>query len=406
MRRSGPDPASSNPHSGAARLPMPLLGMSVLAASVWGVMDVANAFGSGRPAAKPTVITVTMGKPTEFQFKLSKTDLIPAGKVTFKVTNLGVINHDFRLCKAVFTAKALANACVGALTTKTLRKGQTQTLTVTLKKGKFEFLSSLSGHAKNGMKGLLGVGVTLTKSPPECGSSTACVPSPDVVVSCAETTVNVDMRDGSLNLSQWTIPCGAVTFVERNLGSVGHRFSIAGKHTGAIIPPGMTASVTVTLPRGNFPVGCDVEDHAAFESGTLTVTAGVVTTTAAKPPAGAPPTALSWAPPPAWVETALGSRWLGYSSFCWVSGCADYAQPRCDDGHTPTLLLGKGELVIFHLGFAPKDVSLLSFSANRRDELAPARTVAWRVTDAGAISLFARAETGGDASYVACVVFT
>ena len=77
-----------------------------------------------------------------------------------------------------------------------------------------------------------------------------------------------------------------------------------------------------------------------------------------------PPTPAG--PPPAWVGTAAGDRWLAYSSFCWSRAggrgagtglCVDYAAPpRRRD--LPTIRLRTGELVRFHLGFRPRSVSL------------------------------------------------
>jgi hypothetical protein len=64
--------------------------------------------------------------------------------------------------------------------------------------------------------------------------------------------------------------------------------------------------------------------------------------------------------------------------------------------------------VRFHLGFRPREVTL-SFapagSAGRRVSFAPARVVSWRADRAGAFTLFAAAGSGGDASYVGCIVW-
>jgi uncharacterized cupredoxin-like copper-binding protein len=120
-----------------------------------------------KPAANPkvTVITVTAGKPSELAFKLSKTSMVPAGAVTFKVTNMGVAFHNFKLCaKPVASADAATNACTGKATA-ILKHGQSATLTLTLSKsGKYEFLCTVSGHAAAGMKGLLGIGVPVASA--------------------------------------------------------------------------------------------------------------------------------------------------------------------------------------------------------------------------------------------------
>jgi uncharacterized cupredoxin-like copper-binding protein/mono/diheme cytochrome c family protein len=111
--------------------------------------------------AKVTVVTVTAGKPSELAFKLSKFSALPAGAITFKVKNAGTLSHDFKLCTTPVATSA-KNACVGKVT-KMLKAGQSTTLAVVLKKkGKYEYLCTVPGHAGAGMKGLLGIGVKVT----------------------------------------------------------------------------------------------------------------------------------------------------------------------------------------------------------------------------------------------------
>jgi plastocyanin len=90
--------------------------------------------------AAVTRVTVTAGQPSEFAFKLSKT-VIPVGVVSFKVTNAGAIVHDFQ---------------IAGKKTKLLSPGQSQTISVTIKKGgSYRYLCTVSGHAAAGMKGVL-----------------------------------------------------------------------------------------------------------------------------------------------------------------------------------------------------------------------------------------------------------
>src|SRR5262249_12307925 len=111
-------------------------------------------------AAKVTVISVTAGKPSELAFKLSKFSSLPAGTIVFRVTNLGLGFHNFKICRTPVRSAA-KNACLGKVT-KLLHHGDKATLTVTLtKNGKYEYLCAVSGHAAAGMKGLIGVGVSV-----------------------------------------------------------------------------------------------------------------------------------------------------------------------------------------------------------------------------------------------------
>jgi hypothetical protein len=127
-------------------------------------------------------------------------------------------------------------------------------------------------------------------------------------------------------------------------------------------------------------------------------------------PADPPPEIGREAPPPAWIETEHGAFWLGYSTYCWKTVCADYIAPRCGDELVPTVVVAPGETVRFHLGFDPVEVVLASHLRVEREgesaRLESGRTPSWRVTWAGATSLFARAapgQDGADASYAVCL---
>src|SRR4051795_11499141 len=122
------------------RLALPTLGVgvSVLALlAAFGAVSAPAAFraaAAAKPATtgKVTVINVSLGKPTELGIKLSKFSMIPAGAVTFKVTNSGAGWHNFVLCaKPVASPASAKNACVGKKTA-ILKHGQAALLTVAL----------------------------------------------------------------------------------------------------------------------------------------------------------------------------------------------------------------------------------------------------------------------------------
>jgi len=116
-------------------------------------------------SAKVSVITVTAGKPSELAFQLSKASLVPVGTVTFKVTNMGVAYHNFKICTIpVPSAAGAQNSCYGK-STLLLKHGQSAILTFKFSlAGKYEFLCTVTGHAAAGMKGLVGIGVAVASS--------------------------------------------------------------------------------------------------------------------------------------------------------------------------------------------------------------------------------------------------
>jgi uncharacterized cupredoxin-like copper-binding protein len=133
----------------AGRSLIALAALALIASVAMTVPTVAGA------AENVTTVTVSAGKPTEFGFKLS-TKTFKHGAVSFRVTNLGAIPHDFKICTSP-KGSTKANACTGKATKLLAPKG-TATLTYTFKtKGMYEYLCTVPGHAVGGMKGVLKV---------------------------------------------------------------------------------------------------------------------------------------------------------------------------------------------------------------------------------------------------------
>jgi uncharacterized cupredoxin-like copper-binding protein len=251
-----------------------------------GVMA-SNTSKTARSVVKTTTITVTAGKPSELGFKLSKFSAIPAGTVIFKVKNAGKIPHSFEICSK--PSSGTANKCTGK-TTPLLQPGKSATLTVKFTKtGKYEYLCTVPGHAGAGMKGLIGIGVTVAAPKPKAATtttttatsttttagSTTTTPKSTTCASPVNTTLNVAMIDFAFTLSSGTIPCGTVTIIETNNGGTGHNFDIQGV-SGADLPvinPGASATATATIAPGKYTYSCDVTGHVELGMiGSLTVT--------------------------------------------------------------------------------------------------------------------------------------
>lgn len=85
-------------------------------------------------------------------------------------------------------------------------------------------------------------------------------------------TVTVTAKEFKFTLSTMSVKAGSVTFKVKNAGKLPHDFKISGKKT-AMISPGKTVSLTVTLTKGAKPYLCTVPGHAAAGmKGTLKAT--------------------------------------------------------------------------------------------------------------------------------------
>ena len=96
-------------------------------------------YGHGAPAT--TSVTTVHVTAKDFAFALSRRT-VPHGRVRFVIRNTVSDPHDF---------------AIAGHTSKTITKGQTTTLTVMLKKGRYPFKCTVDSHASLGMKGMLRV---------------------------------------------------------------------------------------------------------------------------------------------------------------------------------------------------------------------------------------------------------
>jgi uncharacterized cupredoxin-like copper-binding protein len=233
-----------------------LLALGAIGALGGVFVSAGNAKTTAHHASKVT-INVTAN---EWSFKLSKRSVPVGSTVVFKVTNKGKIGHDFK---------------IAGKKTKLLAPGKSQLLTVKFtKKGSFAYVCTVTGHARLGMQGKLGVGVSAPAG--GGGGTTTTTPTTTTTagnVGTAKTTVTVNMVEYQFQLSQASVPSGQVTFVIKNAGNDVHNFDISGVKSGAILSPGGTETWTVSLAPGQYLYVCDVPFHVdRGMTGALTVT--------------------------------------------------------------------------------------------------------------------------------------
>lgn len=108
--------------------------------------------------------------------------------------------------------------------------------------------------------------------------------------SAAKTTITVTEREYHIALSTSSAKAGTVTFSVHNAGKIAHELDIAGGGLTsparvALIAPGKTRTVTLTLTGGKLSLWCPVPGHAALGMKTsLKVTGGATAATGGNPP--------------------------------------------------------------------------------------------------------------------------
>lgn len=103
------------------------------------------------------------------------------------------------------------------------------------------------------------------------GLALAPVAAPHSTVA-QKTIVTVTAKEFKFVLSKKTVAHGVVVFKVTNKGKLTHDFKISGKKT-ALLKPGKTGTLTVTLSKGSKPYLCTVAGHANLGmKGKLTVT--------------------------------------------------------------------------------------------------------------------------------------
>jgi len=81
----------------------------------------------------------------------------------------------------------------------------------------------------------------------------------------APATVSATLSEWSIGLSEATVPAGPITFTATNNGTIPHAFEVEGKGTEketALIQPGASATLTLTLAPGTYEIYCPVGEDS------------------------------------------------------------------------------------------------------------------------------------------------
>lgn len=235
-----------------------LLGALFLVGGSAGIFVAGGSASSEAPQAtsRSEAITRVTVTAADSRFRLSRRSA-PTGRVIFMVTNKGKVSHDFK---------------IAGKKTPLLTPGHSATLRVAFsKKGRYPYLSTVSGQAAAGMKGIF---VVVAPTPP----TTTTTPSTSTTtttttVGNAKTTVTVELffssSPGFIKLSQTTVPSGMVTFAITNKCPDQCSFHLEGVRAGALLDPGQSETWTVALAPGIYHFHCDANPSM---NGTLFVT--------------------------------------------------------------------------------------------------------------------------------------
>jgi plastocyanin len=227
------------------RVSVALLAAMAVAGLAAGILVPSGGAGSkpSRAAPDSRATTRVAVAATDFKFTLSRRS-VPTGTVIFTITNKGKLSHDFK---------------IGGKKTPLLSPGHSATLRVMFStRGRYPYLSTVSGQAAAGMKGVLSV-VAPTPTPTTPATTTPTTTT--ATVGTASTTVIVELWDSGIVLTPPTMASGMVTFVITNKCVVKPNicsFNLEGVKAGAHLNPEQSETWTVALPAGTYHYHCDL----------------------------------------------------------------------------------------------------------------------------------------------------
>src|SRR5207253_2046335 len=132
--------------------------------------------------------------------------------------------------------------------TKLISPGASSTLTVTLKPGTYELYCTVPGHKAAGMDVKITVGQTTTTAPTATTApATTQATTATTTAKAQAATVSVSESEFKIALASTSLKAGKITFDVKNDGKIPHDLAIKGGEKTALIQPGGSAQLTVTL---------------------------------------------------------------------------------------------------------------------------------------------------------------
>jgi uncharacterized cupredoxin-like copper-binding protein len=182
----------------------------------------------------------------EFSIALAGGNNLKTGTYKFAVDNTGKIQHDL----------AIEGNGIKETKTPLIDAGQSKSLEVDLKPGKYTFFCTVPGHEQLGMK----VAVTVA------GGAPAPKRPPPAKKKAAAKAVNVSEKEFSIALAGGTsLKTGSYKFAVDNIGKIQHDLAIEGngiKETKTpLIDAGQSKTLDVDLKPGKYTFFCTVPGH-------------------------------------------------------------------------------------------------------------------------------------------------
>jgi uncharacterized cupredoxin-like copper-binding protein len=182
----------------------------------------------------------------EFSIALAGGNNLKTGTYKFAVDNTGKIQHDL----------AIEGNGIKETKTPLIDAGQSKSLEVDLKPGKYTFFCTVPGHEQLGMK----VAVTVA------GGAPAPKKPPPAKKKAAAKAVNVSEKEFSIALAGGTsLKTGSYKFAVDNIGKIQHDLAIEGngiKETKTpLIDAGQSKTLDVDLKPGKYTFFCTVPGH-------------------------------------------------------------------------------------------------------------------------------------------------